>query len=89
MNEIIARHGKPDAKAADWLKLMKTAFSENEMPSFLSLKGHAGRNVVYILSTTTCGEGKYVASDFFPDLLDGIKPYLPATSYYFTSRSSF
>ena len=56
VNEIIAKHGTSDVEAADRLKLMKTAFSENNMPSFLSLKRDESRNVVSILKTTTCGE---------------------------------
>ena len=88
VNEIIARHGTSDAEATDWIKLMKTAFPENKIPSFKSLKRDASRNVVSILKTSTsCGEGECISLDFVQDLLVVLKTNFPAISEYSSSRS--
>ena len=88
VKEIIARHGTSDAEDADWIKLMQTAFPENKIPSFKSLKRDASRNVVSILKTSTsCGECEYISLEFVQDLLVVLNTYFPAISEYSSSRS--
>ena len=38
VHEIISRHGTSDAEAHDWLKLIRTTFSEKNIPSFKAVK---------------------------------------------------
>ena len=87
VNEIISRHGTSDAQASDWLRLMKTAFPENKIPGFKSLK----RNHLKHLNLASncielCGFGECATLDFLPDLCYVVKNNIAAISEYCATR---
>ena len=83
VNEIISGHGTSDAQASDWLTLMKTAFPENKIPCFKSIKGkHLKRLSMVSEGIEVCGFGECATLDFLPDLCYVIKNNIAAISDY-------